>query len=168
MVEQLNDYEYSILDEIRRDEINQAIEKAEKWDMIERTDPDATIPILDNIDLRQQIKQLKDSDEVLREKIRIFVNEIQSLKSQLEKSNNIVSPQDVEKFNRNTAKLHEEIDNLKSKNEKLNKVIDEINQYIDTPLQVQNGTRNKIKSILSNLEVESPQQTFQSVNRDKE
>ena len=32
MTEKLTDYEYSILDEVRRDEINQAIEKAEKYD----------------------------------------------------------------------------------------------------------------------------------------
>lgn len=46
------------------------------------------------------------------------------------------------------------IHSLESKNEKYQKALDEINQYIDTPLQVQNGTRNKLKSILKEVEKE--------------
>ena len=50
----------SIWTNIRLDELDIIKEKAKKWDMFENTDPDATIPIIENIDLRQQIKTLEE------------------------------------------------------------------------------------------------------------
>ncbi|MEK6829259.1 MAG: hypothetical protein AABY15_03965 [Nanoarchaeota archaeon] len=63
MTEKLSDYEYSILDEIRRDEINQAIEKAEKYDKIK----DESLIL--NPDLLEQNKSLSDENKMFRDKI---------------------------------------------------------------------------------------------------
>lgn len=54
------------LDQIRNEILDNA-RKAKLWDMIEQTDPDATIPIIDNIDLRRQIKSMQEGLQAHRE-----------------------------------------------------------------------------------------------------
>jgi hypothetical protein len=79
-IKRLSDYEYSILDEIRRDEINDMIDFFNEYNS-----PDYTQRKLSYIqNMESENKQLNESDTVLREELRIFTNEIQSLKSGLE------------------------------------------------------------------------------------
>lgn len=55
-----------------KSEIEGMMEKAKKWDMFEREDPDATIPIIENIDLRQQVKDLQEESKNDKQYIKVL------------------------------------------------------------------------------------------------
>lgn len=54
-----------IRETIPKSEYSSIKEKAKKWDMIEQEDPDATIPVIENIQLRERIESLtKEKDNI--------------------------------------------------------------------------------------------------------
>lgn len=161
MTDKLTDYEYSILDEIRRDEINQAIDKSKKWDKFENEDPDATISILDNIKLEQQIKQLKEELDTEKTNTRIIQTLFDAKKSEIQTEIQYLKSE-KQNIKEMAITLQDKLDDslrvigvLSSKNKKYKKVIDEISELSKFSYEFADTgfiKTDELKSILKEVE----------------
>jgi DNA repair exonuclease SbcCD ATPase subunit len=166
-----NEQDYNEFKQLKS-KLNEKLEKAEKYDILNEVFENYPKGWLDmKKDLEQQIKQLKEENKQLRlscneteaEAVKrgLIVGEkddkIQSLKSQLEENKERIEGL------LELVEIHiQEKDELKSQNEKLQKVIDEINKIVNDmynpslmfidQYRIEQQLLDKLKSILSEAE----------------